>query len=248
MNIETSGLTPIERGTLLALMASGGKLRESGELKSRWGIVLRSTHRAKLKSMALVYTTGGTRKAPFEHELTEQGWAWARAELSAARSQPVPKGMMGLGALYVLLAGTGDALARLQLTPKDFFTGDAVASGSSMSGAAETAWTMADESLARALQQTPRLRNAIDPVQGLEKELRAFIGETIDALRHAARAREMIIEGSLGEVVAFDRRIHADDDPRAREGVSVRVVRPAIVQGEGAYRRMLRKAQVDIVS
>jgi hypothetical protein len=265
-------LTLVERAALIALMASGGSLRESADLRRRFGITLTPTHRAKLQELGLVTSAPG----PLRYALTEAGWRWTREEIAAAGASPPPKGQMGLGALYALLAGVGRVLEREGGEPAVLFGEDTAAGLAPSQQARETAaleenappdtkpgtektesaatdtptadeimaenaWRLADAALARALQQTPRLRKALD---GLDRDLKRFVGETIDGLRHAARTREMEIVGQPGDVAPFDAEAHEDDDQGFRSGERVRIVRPAVFQGSGSYRRVVRKAQV----
>ena len=110
---------------------------------------------------------------------------------------------------------------------------------------AETAWIEADDALARALQQTPALREAIREPAGLSPLLRSQIGAIIQAVRTSAAKRELEIEGSPGSEAAFDPARHANDDPRVKPMSRVRLVTPTVFQGRGANRRVLRAADVE---
>jgi hypothetical protein len=110
---------------------------------------------------------------------------------------------------------------------------------------AETAWIEADDALARALQQTPALREAIREPTELSPLLRSQIGAIIQAIRTSAAKRELEIEGSPGSEAAFDPVKHANDDPRVRSIGRVRLVTPTVFQGRGANRRVLRAADVE---
>jgi hypothetical protein len=122
---------------------------------------------------------------------------------------------------------------------------DMAAVGNLASALAETAWMEADEALARALQQTPRLRKAIREPTELHPELRNHLGAIIQAVRASAAKRELEIEGDPGSEVAFDPVRHAQDDPRVRTAQRVRIVTPTVFQGRGAHRRVLRVAEVE---
>jgi hypothetical protein len=122
---------------------------------------------------------------------------------------------------------------------------DMAAVGNLASALAETAWMDADEALARALQQTPRLRKAIREPTELHPELRNHLGAIIQAVRASAAKRELEIEGDPGSEVAFDPVRHAQDDPRVRTAQRVRIVTPTVFQGRGAHRRVLRVAEVE---
>jgi hypothetical protein len=110
---------------------------------------------------------------------------------------------------------------------------------------AESAWIEADDALARALQQTPALREAIREPTALSSELRNQIGAIIQAVRTSAAKRELEIEGSPGSETTFDPVKHAQDDPRITPASRVRLLTPTVFQGRGANRRVLRTADVE---
>jgi hypothetical protein len=110
---------------------------------------------------------------------------------------------------------------------------------------AETAWIEADDALARALQQTPALREAIRETTALSPQLRSQIGAIIQAVRTSAANRELEIEGSPGTETTFDPVKHAQDDPRITPTSRVRLITPTVFQGRGANRRVLRTADVE---
>jgi hypothetical protein len=110
---------------------------------------------------------------------------------------------------------------------------------------AESAWIEADDALARALQQTPALREAIREPTALSPELRNQIGAIIQAVRTSAAKRELEIEGSPGSETTFDPVKHAQDDPRITPTSRVRLLTPTVFQGRGANRRVLRTADVE---
>jgi hypothetical protein len=110
---------------------------------------------------------------------------------------------------------------------------------------AETAWIEADDALARALQQTPALREAIREPTELSPLLRSQIGAIIQAVRTSAAKRELEIEGSPGSETAFDPVKHANDDPRVKPTSRVRLITPTVFQGRGANRRVLRAADIE---
>ena len=110
---------------------------------------------------------------------------------------------------------------------------------------AESAWIEADDALARALQQTPALREAIREPTALSPQLRNQIGAIIQAVRTSAAKRELEIEGSPGSETTFDPVKHAQDDPRITPTSRVRLITPTVFQGRGANRRVLRTADVE---
>lgn len=122
---------------------------------------------------------------------------------------------------------------------------DAPAGNNLENALAETAWVEADEALARALQQTPALREAIREPTGLNPQLRSQIGAIIQAVRTSAAKRELDIEGTPGSEATFDPVKHAHDDPRLKAVKRVRIVTPTVFQGRGTNRRVLRAADVE---
>jgi hypothetical protein len=110
---------------------------------------------------------------------------------------------------------------------------------------AETAWIEADDALARALQQTPALREAIREPNALSPQLRNQIGAILQAVRTSAAKRELEVEGSPGSETTFDPIKHAQDDPRITPTSRVRLITPTVFQGRGANRRVLRTADVE---
>jgi hypothetical protein len=110
---------------------------------------------------------------------------------------------------------------------------------------AETAWQEADDGLARALQQTPALRQAIREQTQLSPEVRNPLGAVIQAVRSSASKRQLEIEGEPGSEVEFDPAKHSQDDPRVKAAERVRLITPTVFQGRGANRRVLRAADVE---
>ena len=129
--------------------------------------------------------------------------------------------------------------------PADISPGDSSPGDNLHDALAETAWIEADDALARALQQTPALREAIREPNALSPQLRSQIGAILQAVRTSAAKRELEIEGSPGSETAFDPVKHAQDDPRITPTSRVRLITPTVFQGRGANRRVLRTADVE---
>src|SRR5262249_26520128 len=110
---------------------------------------------------------------------------------------------------------------------------------------AETAWIEADDALARALQQTPVLREAIREPTALSPQLRSQIGAIIQAVRTSAAKRELEIEGTPGSETTFDPVKHAQAHPRVPPASGVRLLPPRVFKGRGATPRVLRTADVE---
>jgi hypothetical protein len=115
------------------------------------------------------------------------------------------------------------------------------------SALAESAWIEADDGLARALQQTPALRQAMRGQPELGTALRNQLGAVIQAVRSSAAKRQIDIEGEPGSEVEFDPVKHSRDDPRVEAAGRVRIIAPTVFQGRGQNRRVLRTADVEPV-
>jgi hypothetical protein len=105
-----------ERAALLALMAEAAEV-SNADLKRRLGFALDGAARRKLNDLKLV-TSRRKGNAPFDHELTEMGWAWCAKEMSAATPQRA--GSAG-GALYAVLAALNRYMKRTDLRLSDIF-------------------------------------------------------------------------------------------------------------------------------
>lgn len=111
-------LTVRERATLLALMAQAREVTNA-ELEAAAGLRLDGAARRRLNDRKLVGSTKVGRS--FTHELTDDGWAWCRAELSATRPE---RAGYGGGALYALLGSFERYLTRSGLQLADVFAPD----------------------------------------------------------------------------------------------------------------------------
>jgi hypothetical protein len=109
--VPTDQLTVRERATLLALMAEARELTNA-ELRD-------GPYRRRLNEQKLVTSRKVGRG--FAHELTDDGWAWCAAELSAER--PDRAGYLG-GACYALLAGLARRFAHNGERLSDVFQPD----------------------------------------------------------------------------------------------------------------------------
>jgi hypothetical protein len=128
-----------ERAAMLVLMAVNREVRNA-ELKGDYKIDLKASAREKLNREGLIKSRkqGGS----FFHELTEKGWAWARAELS--QSAPPRSGSLG-GALYAVMNGLGAGLERHGLTLADLFGGSSVATPEVSKSGLPRASSLADQ-------------------------------------------------------------------------------------------------------
>ncbi len=224
-------LTPVERGVLLVLMASGRPLRESADLKATHNLALTPDHRAKLKRLGLVETT----ERPFTHTLSPKGWEWAREQLSAER----PKGQMGMGPLYALLRGLHEHMDRHNYSLREVFSegGKANANGArdSMENAA---WAEADMALANALQDmsvfTRSMSKLQDVAQGNTAALakRAVLASNLvlQSVRQAARLRELSFATEEGGETTFDPVMHTSHE-HLTVGAAVRIRKAPVIRG-----------------
>jgi hypothetical protein len=223
-------LKPLTRRALFALFIEGGQLDQRKDLR-RLGLALTKSHREELEALGLA-TIGEERGLA----ITPAGREWvanqtvgsllvAIGEIPALRGVPIRS----------MLAGVGPAAAA---SPPADPASDPVA---------EQAWRLADEELARALQEAPRLREAAKLKDVLPRDLRAAIGDAATFLRSAAERRRMSLVGEPGEISVFDEDVHSRDDPRIGPGVRLRVQRPGVRQGSGANGRMILKADVEPV-
>jgi hypothetical protein len=240
-------LTPVERGALLALMAAGRPLKENSELKQVHGIALSENHRKKLQDLGLIDTV----KKPLTHSLSEKGWQWARREIAA----PVPKGLMGMGALYAVLGGLRRHIERQGYRLEDIFVeGEPKTRDRSRQHIQEAAWSEADEALGQALQDIPVLTKAIDALQQAStKDLNGLVKRTsgaaklvLQSVRHAGRKRELSLATESGSETAFDPVMHRSDDA-PRPGDRVRVRKSPIVRGPENARVVVLQGEVESV-
>jgi hypothetical protein len=117
-DVPTDQLTVRERATLLTLMAEARELTNV-ELRAVAGFTLDGQPRRRLNEQKLVTSRKVGRG--LAHELTDDGWAWCAAELSADR--PARTGYLG-GACYALLAGLGRRFAQSGQQLSDLFQPD----------------------------------------------------------------------------------------------------------------------------
>src|SRR5215470_16795481 len=89
----------------------------NADLQRRLGFALDGAPRRKLNDLKLV-TSHRDGNKPFNHELTESGWAWCAKEMSG--DTPQRAGSAG-GALYAILAGLSRYMKRTDLRLADIF-------------------------------------------------------------------------------------------------------------------------------
>lgn len=225
-----SELKLVERAVLLALMGAGGRLRESADLDTRFGIKVTRGHRETLVSLDLIRASPG----PWTYTLTEAGWEWARAELSATK----PPGLMGQGALYAVLKGLERYVSTSGLSLQDVFNAPPdCASARPGGGAPRRAPVQQTEDLADI---TPR---AADPAVRVDQlYLDAAILPVDESLALALqdapvlqRAIARLATGGDTDVAAAARNLDAAAKlvlQWVRRAAELRQIAPAQAQGE----------------
>ena len=163
-------MTPKERGTLLLLMAEGGRAVPNPELKDRHGVELPKASREKLKNAGLVAVgemkRPGTGHRVLTLQITEAGWTWAATELTSER----PRTPMGLGPFYAVLAGLGRYLQRQRLSLPDVFGAPLHADSSITTANVEADLLAAYRTLATRPREWIRLADVRDKMPALPRE------------------------------------------------------------------------------
>ena len=225
-------LTPVERGVLIILMASGWPIKQA-EFKRLHGLSVKKSHRCKLTGLGLIDISKN-----FSFSLTSAGWAWVQEELSASR----PKGVLGLGPLYAMLHALKRVAARLEFPLEAALSPCGVENSKpeSAAGGSNFAWSDVDEPLARAVQDIPvftaslsRLREAAQPA--LEKDIKRIemaANLVFQSLRVAAAKRQLNLDGQIGSETAYDPVLFHSDD-LVKLGDPVRIRKSAITRGHG---------------
>lgn len=238
-------LTPVERGTLLALMAAGGPLRENADLKATFGIALKASHRAKLQRLGLVETS----KGPLAHRLSEKGWEWAQIEIGATK----PKGQMGMGPLYAVLGGLKRHIESHGLSLSDMFVrGSERSPAPPRSDLHEAAWSEADEALGQALQDMHIFTRSLDKLReaasgdfaALAKRSDLAANLVLQSVRLAAKKRELSLVPEPGAETAFDPVSQLSDEAVA-PGDRVRVRKGAVFRGAPRTGVVVVKGEVE---
>lgn len=203
-------LTPVERAVLIALMASGGGLRENADLVQRLKIGIKASHRKKLAELGLITT----RPNPFWHELTPLGWRLLVEEFPT----DIPKDPIKIGGMNALLAGVLGALKRNSISPESFFSSSTVVSQPSgvspptNQDASDAVWSESEETLAMALQDMPTFQRRAasfakklsDPEINALEQVSLAADSVFQKVRLAARKRGLEAVFEQGTIVPFD--------------------------------------------
>jgi hypothetical protein len=237
-------LTPVERGALFVLMASGRPLRESADLKSVYGLTLKPSHRTKLQRLGLIETTN----KPWTHVLSEQGWQWASEQLGASR----PKGQMGMGPLYAILHGLRKHIERHRCTLREVFSEARKRDDVARERIENAAWAEADEALAQALQDMSVFNRALSTLQEagkdhmleLIKRTAAASNLVLQSVRQAARKRELSFVTEEGGEAGFDPVMHRSDED-LKVGTAVRIRKAPVIRGPAKLGVVVLRGEVE---
>jgi hypothetical protein len=239
-------LTPVERGALFVLMATGRPLRESADLKSVYGLALKPSHRTKLQRLGLVETT---KKPFFTHSLTQKGWHWAGEQLTASK----PKGQMGMGPLYAVLHGLHNHIERHRYTLRELFSAAGKRPDNIRRERLENAaWAEADEALAQALQDMSVFNRALNKLQEatrdhlseLSKRTASASNLVLQSLRQAARKRELSFTTEEGGETKFDPVMHRSDQD-LEVGTAVRIRKAPVIRGPAELCVVVLRGEVE---
>lgn len=265
--MQSDDLTSVERSALFLLMAEARPLRESAEMRVRFGVSLRRQNRIKLQALGLISTT----TAPLTHTLTDRGWQWIEGE---ARRGSRPPGQANIGALYAVASALGHVANRSRLPLQRLLDPKIRLHTSNSSRAArpaeeseapappaephwldpisEAAWSSADESLALALQDMSKLDKAFarlraalgDDKEDAVRRTELAVGLVTQWIRQAARKRWISIASPPGEEIGFDPVAYLSEEP-LEVGDRARVVQPAIIRGEGSASIVIARGEVE---
>ncbi len=243
-----SELTPVERGALFVLMATGRPLRESADLKETYGLTLKASHRNKLQRLGLITTT----EKPFTHFLSEKGWTWAEAQLSASQ----PRGLMAMAPLYAVLHGLRKHIEQRHHSLRELFSDVEGETAKDTQGDIENvAWAEADEALAQALQDMSVFNKAMNKLQetATEDHISTLVKRTalasnliLQSVRQAARKRELSFAAEEGRETTFD-PVKYRSDEELEAGAAVRVRKAPVIRGPAGLALVVLRGEVEPV-
>jgi hypothetical protein len=110
---------------------------------------------------------------------------------------------------------------------------------------AEAAWSLADDALARALQEAAALTHILECARDIDPAVVGCAEIVAQAINGTAGKRELELEGAIGAITAYDPLVHHGDDPCLAPGARIRIRKPTVVQGRLTWRRILRKAEIE---
>ena len=231
--MEQLRLRPIEYGVLFILLGEGRPLKERAEIRQIHGLTMKKAHRDRLKDHGLIKSS----PAPFVHRLTKKGEDWVRRQFTSSSSisgqSRVPFG--AVAAVFQRLADRENA----PLGSEKKNGSDELSRHIAMA-----AWSEADEALGDALQAIPRVLRTIEKLEAASdaahaEQARFAINLVFQAVRHAARKRELWLGSEPGAEAAFDPVQYYSDD-HLSYGEQVRVVKPPVIRGQGTASVVVR--------
>jgi hypothetical protein len=196
---------------------------------------MKKAHRDRLKDYGLIKSS----PAPFVHRLTKKGEEWVRKQFTSSASISA-QSRVPFGAVAAVFQRLAD---RKNAPP----AGEKKNGGDELSRhIAMAAWSEADEALGEALQAIPRVLRTIEKLEASDaahaeqaRQARLAINLVFQAVRHAARKRELWLGSEPGAEAAFDPVQYYSDD-HLSYGEQVRVVKPPVIRGQGTASVVVR--------
>lgn len=244
--MDDIALTPVERGILFVLMAHNQPLSQAG-LQKGHGLGVKKNHRLKLRALGLIEVTV---KPALTLALTQKGWAWLGAELTA----PKPAGSRGLGPLYAVLGVIYRLTKRLGLPLEEALGPDGSATKPADTEIRQPEWIEVDKSLARALQDISVFSSALSRLRGaakgaLENEIkRADLSANLvfQNVRLAARKRALDLDGAVGSEACFDPVFFFSDED-IKPGAPVRIRKSPVTRGQGKKKIIIQPGLAEAI-
>jgi hypothetical protein len=224
-------------------MGEGRPLKENAEISQVYGLAMKKAHRDRLKDHGLIKSS----TSPFVHRLTKKGEDWVKSQFTSSASIPA-KSKVHFGAVAAVLK-------RLSNRQDDTLpAGSKNGSDELTRHIATAAWSEADEALGEALQAIPRVQRAIEKLQGAcaahsdaAEQARLAANLIFQAVRHAARKRELRLGAEAGAEALFDPVQYFSDDPLSN-GEQIRVLRPPVIRGQGTASVVVRIGEAAAIS
>jgi hypothetical protein len=252
-------LSPVERGILVILMAQGKPVKQT-DFKAAHGLSVGKQHRDKLHSLGLIEVG----KNPITYSLTPLGWAWfgeqvAGAKPKGAADAPLHAALFAIDRLVKRLGlplkeAFGQTIPADEPAPLDEKTHDVAATYEIY--IREAAWSEADTSLAKAIQNIPQFTVARDSlkeavngsIESKFKRLELTSKLVLESLQQAAANRQMSVVGISGEEIDFQPSIFDCGDEKVKVGAKVLVRKPAVTRGEGNNKVIIRQGTVQVIN
>lgn len=236
--------TPVERGVLLILMATGQPVRQT-DFNKLHGLDVKKQHRQKLAGQDLIEVST---KPHITYTLTKKGWAWLSQEVTASK----PKGSMGLGPLYAVL-GAVDRLAKKLGKPLDeVLKPGFLPDPEKDEDIRPPEWIEADELVARALQDMTAFGTAISRLKDTAKDVAEIEVKRVEiaanlvfqSVKLAGKKRALDLDGCVGTETSFDPVFfHSDED--IKFGAPVRIRKSPVTRGHGTKKTIIQPGLVE---